>query len=172
MTRAGTDDSAQDFPGARGPRLRELLAPTRVRVPLQGGSKGEVLAELVDLVVESCGMTAEREAIHAAVLERERVLATGIGEGVAIPHAKFVGFPSLVAAAGVSREALEYGALDGRPVQLFFLILGPESAAGAQVRVLARIARLMRDERLRKRLAAAADGEDFLSMLGAAEGAG
>jgi mannitol/fructose-specific phosphotransferase system IIA component (Ntr-type) len=72
----------------------------------------------------------------------------------------------------VSQDALEYGALDGRPVRLFFLILGPGSAAGLQVRILSRVGRLLRDSRLRKRLESAADAEEFLRVLEEAEAAG
>ncbi len=72
-------------------------------------------------------------------------------------------------AAGVSREPLDYGALDGQPVQLFFLIVAPETAMGVHVRVLARISRLMRDGALRDRLRSAEDEKAFIGALAAAE---
>lgn len=173
MALAGAQDTAHPAPSAgRGPRLRELLAPARVKVPLVGGDKEAVLDELVELVVRSERLERERKAIQLAVRERERVLSTGIGEGVAIPHAKYDGLRDIVMAAGVSRDALEYGALDGRPVRLFFLILGPGSAAGVQVRILSRIGRLMRDGNIRERLESAADAERFLQLLEEAEAAG
>lgn len=156
----------------RAPTVRELLAPPRVKVPLVGRDKEAVLDELVELVVRCERLEGEHEAIRDAVRERERVLSTGIGDGVAIPHAKYDGLRDIVMAAGVSRDALEYGALDGRPVRLFFLILGPGSAAGLQVRILSRIGRLMRDGRLRAQLEAAADAGRFLQVLEEAETAG
>jgi len=150
-------------------RLSELLTSARVRVPLESVDKDGILAELVELAVSSQRLEAERAEIYRAVCERESVLSTGIGEGVAIPHAKCDGLEGLVMAAGVSRVPVEFGALDGRPVQLFFLILGPEAAAGAQVRLLSRVGRLMRDPSLRERLIAAADVERFLQILEGAE---
>lgn len=170
MTQADIQDGAR---GACGDvavlRLSDLLTSARVRVPLESVDKDGTLEELVGLVVSSQGLEAERAEIYRAVCERESVLSTGIGEGVAIPHAKCNGLEGLVIAAGVSREPVEFGALDGRPVQLFFLILGPETAAGAQVRLLSRVGRLMRDQSLRERLMAAGDAERFLQILEGAE---
>ena len=65
----------------------------------------------------------------AALREREEVLSTGIGDGVAIPHAKTPMVDELLLVAGVTRTAVDYDALDGRPADLFFMLLGPEAAA-------------------------------------------
>lgn len=170
MMQTGIQDGARGALGdAAVLRLSDLLSPARVRVPLESPDKDGTLAELVGLVVGSQGLEAERDEIYRAVCEREYVLSTGIGEGVAVPHAKYNGLGGLIMAAGVSREPVDFGALDGRAVQLFFLILGPEAAAGAQVRVLSRVGRLMRDESLRERLLAAGSAERFLRILHEAE---
>ncbi len=150
-------------------RAGVLLAPERVRVPLLAASKPDVLAELVGVLVDSLGIAAERDEVLQAVLEREAVLSTGIGGGVALPHAKYNGLNGLVMVAGTSREPIEFEALDGQPVRLFFLLLGPDSAAGAHVRVLSRISRIVQDASLRGRLVAATDNEHFLRILGEAE---
>ena len=155
--------------GASAPRVSDLLTTERVRLPLTGLDKEAVLRELVDLTVDSLGLASEREAVYRAVVERENVLSTGIGDGVALPHARYGGLNELVIAAGVSREPLDFGALDGRPVRLFFLILGPDSATAAHVRVLARVSRLMRDVSLHERLASAESAERFLHTLADAE---
>jgi PTS system nitrogen regulatory IIA component len=136
---------------------------------LRATSKDEVLAELVDVVVASLGLSAERDAVLQAVQERERVLSTGIGGGVALPHAKYNGLDDLVMAVGVSPGPVEYGSLDGRPVRLFFLLLGPDSAAGSHVRALSRISRIAQNESLRHRLVEAVNGEQFIRILGEAE---
>jgi mannitol/fructose-specific phosphotransferase system IIA component (Ntr-type) len=150
-------------------RASLLLAPERVRVPLVAASKQEVLAELVGVLVDSLGVAAERDEILQAVLERETVLSTGIGGGVALPHAKYNGLNGLVMAAGTSREPIEFEALDGQPVRLFFLLLGPDSAAGAHVRALSRVSRIVQDASLRGRLVGATNSEHFLRILGEAE---
>lgn len=152
-------------------RVGDLLAPERVRVPLEGLDKESILAELVDLVARSTGLAVQRDEIQRAVWEREEVLSTGIGEGIALPHAKIDGLDRIVMAAGVPREPVEFGALDGKPVQLAFLILGPETAAGSQVRLLSRISRLLREESVRRRLTSAKDANRFLQILREAESA-
>ena len=142
--------------------LSELLSPDRVKVPLDGRTKDDVLRELVALVTRA---PVDAQAILAAVHDRERELSTGIGGGVAIPHARSSRVDQLVMAAGVAASPVDYDALDGQPVELFFLLVGPESAAGAHVRALARISRLLRKEPLRASLRAAADAQAFLQVV-------
>lgn len=146
-----------------------MLVPERVKVPLEGLDKGSILAELVELLARSADLAAQRDEIHRAVWEREEVLSTGIGEGIALPHAKIAGLDAIAMAAGVCREPVEFGALDGRPVRLLFLLLGPETAAASQVRLLSRISRLLSDRSLRRRLMAVADAELFCQILRDAE---
>jgi mannitol/fructose-specific phosphotransferase system IIA component (Ntr-type) len=144
--------------------LSELLSPDRVKVPLAGRTKDELLRELVELA--SPTRTADvAEAILAAVRERERELSTGIGSGVAIPHAKTPFVEQLVMAAGIAPAPVDFDALDGQPVQLFFLLVGPESAAGAHIKALARISRLLRREALRSSLRSAQDARAFLQVV-------
>jgi nitrogen PTS system EIIA component len=115
--------------------LSDLLTPERVKVPLAGSSKDEVLRELVQLAVPTAGAVA-LDSIVTAVRDREKLLSTGIGSGIAIPHGRTSAVDSLILAAGVAPDPIDFDALDGKPVSLFFLLLGPESAAGAHVRAL------------------------------------
>jgi mannitol/fructose-specific phosphotransferase system IIA component (Ntr-type) len=144
--------------------LSELLSSDRVKVPLDSRTKSDVLQELVELVTTG---RADRDsgAILASVRERELVLSTGVGGGVAIPHGKTPDIDQLVLAAGVAPEPIDFDALDGKPVRLFFLLVGPESASGAHVKALSRISRLLRRESLRTDLLAARSPEDFLRMI-------
>lgn len=144
--------------------LTELLTPDRVRVPLAGRTKEAVLEELVGVLARA-GAVADAEGMLRAVHQREAALSTGIGGGVAIPHGKGDGVQSLVMAAGVVPEGMDFDALDGQPVRLFFLLLAPEAAAGAHVKALSRISRLVRREETRARLVASASAEDFLEVL-------
>jgi len=148
--------------------LSELLSADRVRVPLAGRTKDELLRELVELATPT-REPATVEAVLGAVRERERELSTGIGSGVAIPHGKTPYVNQLVMAAGVAPEPVDFDALDGKPVQLFFLLVGPESAAGAHVKALARISRLLRRDALRAALRAASSTEEFLRVVRASE---
>jgi fructose-specific phosphotransferase system IIA component len=150
--------------------LSELLTPDRVRVPLQARSKEALLEELVGVLADA-GAIADAEHVLHAVRERERVLSTGVGSGVAIPHGKSEGVPELVMAAGVTREPVEFDALDGEPVTLLFLLVGPESAAGQHVKALSRISRLVRRDAFRDRLVAARTPEEFVAIVQEAEAA-
>ncbi len=148
--------------------LSQLLAPDRVRVPLTSRDKSSVLRELVDLLVRTAGGDAD-DILHA-VRDREECQSTGYGYGVAIPHARTPTLAGLTMVAGTAPDPIEFGALDGVKVGLFFLVVGPETAAGAQVRTLARIARLARRETIRERLVKAPTGEAFQQILFEAEG--
>jgi PTS system nitrogen regulatory IIA component len=150
--------------------LSELLSAERVKVPLDSRTKSEVLEEL-DRQVSPDRQDMDTSAVLASVREREKVLSTGIGGGVAIPHGKTPTVDQLVLAAGVSRTPIDFDALDGKPVQLFFLLVGPESAAGAHVKALSRISRLLRRESLRAGLLAAESAEEFLRVVRASEAA-
>jgi len=150
--------------------LSELLSADRVKVPLGSRTKDDLLRELVELAVPGSDPAA-RDAVLGAVRERERELSTGIGAGVAIPHGKTTWVDRLVMAAGVSPEPVDFDALDGQPVQLFFMLVGPESESGAHVKALARISRLLRRESLRNDLRAARTPDDFLHVVRASEAA-
>jgi mannitol/fructose-specific phosphotransferase system IIA component (Ntr-type) len=147
--------------------LTDLLTPERIRIPLRAQDKEALLSELVGVVAE--GDAIDQDEVLRAVREREAVLSTGIGHGVAIPHGKSSAVGQLRMAAGRTASPIEFDALDGQPVGLFFLLVGPESAAGPHIKALSRISRLVRRDDIRERLAAAKDAAEFLEALREAE---
>ena len=148
--------------------LTDLLSPDRIKIPLAARSKDELLRELVGVVTET-DRKEDQDDVLRAVREREAVLSTGIGHGVAIPHGKSAAITELRMAAGRADIPVEFDALDGQPVSLFFLLVGPESAAGPHIKALSRISRLVRREDVRHRLAQARSSEEFLKALQEAE---
>lgn len=146
--------------------LTDLLSPDRVKIPLVGSTKDDLLRELVGALGTDASLS---EAVLDAVRQREAVLSTGIGNGVAIPHGKTPGANRLLLAAGVAPQGAEFEALDGKPVQLFFLLVGPESAAGDHVKALSRISRLVQRDSFRRRLVQASSAQDFYAILTEAE---
>lgn len=148
--------------------LTELLSPERIKIPLVASEKDALLRELVELVGDG-GNGAAPEQILTAVREREEVLSTGIGNGVAIPHGKTSSVDRLLLAAGVASDGVDFEALDGKPVQLFFLLVGPESAAGDHVKALSRISRLLQRDTFRARLASATHPDEFYAIVSEAE---
>ena len=149
-------------------QLTDLLTPDRIRIPLKSSTKDELLRELVE-VVSNGHDASQQEELLRAVRDREAVLSTGIGNGVAIPHGKSSILPELRMAAGTAAKPVEFDALDGQPVRLIFLLVGPETAAGPHIKALSRIARLIRSDEIRERLMAARNADDFLKALRSAE---
>lgn len=148
--------------------LTDLLTPERIKIPLQSGTKEDVLRELVQVLTRSNGVD-EPEEVLRAVREREAVLSTGIGNGVAIPHGKSAMVPELVMAAGRTASPVEFDSLDGQPVQLLFMLVGPETAAGPHIKALSRISRLIRNDSVRNTLINAKTPEEFFDSLQEAE---
>lgn len=148
--------------------MTELLSIDRIKIPLESQTKDDLLRELVG-VIAGPASSPDREDVLRAVREREAVLSTGIGHGVAIPHGKSSAVGELRMAAGRAEAPLDFDALDGQPVSLFFLLVGPESAAGPHIKALSRISRLVRKDDVRDRLVAARTAEEFMQALKEAE---
>src|SRR5437667_8577677 len=115
------------------------------------------------------GGGSQLDEVLGAILERERQLPTGMWYGVAVPHGKTPALSALVVVAGTTPAPVPYETIDGEPVRLFFLLAGPESAAGAHVKALSRISRLVRREPVRGRLPDARTPEAFYRAVGEAE---
>jgi PTS system nitrogen regulatory IIA component len=147
--------------------LSDLLSPDRVVVPMAAHEKRAAIQELTRVLVDRAG--GSYQDVLSAVEEREGVMSTGIGLGVAIPHGRSPSVSELAIVCGVSDAPVAFGALDGEPVRLFFLVVGPESSAGQHVKVLSRIARLVRHDALRARLVAARSPREFYDALVDAE---
>lgn len=150
-------------------RLADLLSPERVRVPLESTDKTGLIEELCALLARVGDVEDETETILRAVLEREEVLSTGIGGGVALPHAKCAALDELVLVGGRTREPVDFDALDDGPVHLVMMLVGPESSAGLHVKVLSRISRVLRRGAVRRRLIAAETPREFLATIQEAE---
>jgi PTS system nitrogen regulatory IIA component len=123
---------------------------------------GELFAE-ADLVESA-------DEVVTRLLEREAILSTGIGGGVAVPHAQIPGLGRLAMAASTHPEGIEYPALDERPVKIVFCLLGDANTAADHLAGLARLARLARRSSALEPLVEAADGEAFLAVLRRLEG--
>lgn len=148
--------------------LTELLSPDQVVLPVAARDKTGVIAELTRHLTDRVG--GNYAEVLGAVQEREAGGTTGIGFGVAIPHARSAGVPELSVVCGVSRSPVPYDSIDGEPVQLFFLIVGPANSAGQHIKVLSRIAGLLRRDSVRQQLCAAGTPGEFYNILLDAEG--
>ena len=148
--------------------LSELLNTQALQPRLRGGTKREVLVELVELLESAQGIRIKGE-ILSRVLRRESMMSTGIGNGVAIPHGKARAVDRMVAACGVAPSGIDFESVDGEPATLFILLVSPEAVGAPHVRVLANISRLLKEESVREQLRTCANADEFLSTLRLAE---
>ena len=139
-----------------------------VKVPLAGNDKDTVIRELVDLVHKH-GDISDRDDALKVVMEREALMSTGIGGGIAIPHGKADSVTHLAGALGIAAEPIEFDSVDGEPVRLIILLVSSASDSGPHIRALSRISRLLADNGFRKRLTAAPSAADVISIIEAEE---
>lgn len=150
--------------------LHQLLGPKCIQLTLVSHTREAVLEELVACVPQLADRPEARRKLLAALLERERLHSTGIGDGIALPHARdalagVVDEPVLV--FGRHPTGIAYGAVDGKPARLFFLLLAP--SVTQHLAMLARISRLLRNEALRKALLAATTPSEVIASVREAE---
>jgi mannitol/fructose-specific phosphotransferase system IIA component (Ntr-type) len=124
--------------------LTEYLTETRVVTDVRGDDVEGVLEQLLDPAVRQ-GLVTNADAVMAALLKREQVLSTGIGHGIAIPHAISASISDPQVLIGICRGGTDYRSMDGEPVHVFFVLLSPPDRASHHTKLLARIARLGRD---------------------------
>jgi len=143
--------------------LSDLITPKAVLPSLKANSKKQALQELGAHAGLLCD-TPARE-IFDALLQRERLGSTGVGNGIAIPHAKLKKVPAIFAVFARLERPLDFEALDGIPVDLIFLLIAPESAGADHLKALARIARMARDPSLTAKLRATRDAAALYAVL-------
>ncbi|GAB7027641.1 PTS sugar transporter subunit IIA [Geotalea toluenoxydans] len=144
--------------------ITRFLLPEDIVADLVSGKKEEVLAELaarIELRQPEIG----RAELLKILLERERLGSTGIGDGVAIPHGKVKNAKELMLVFGRSLAGVDFNSLDGRPAQLFFLLVAPDQAVGEHLKMLARISRILKDSTTRKRLLDAPDAATVYNVI-------
>lgn len=147
-------------------RLSDQLDPERVRVPLRGASKEEILRELVQLALPDL---IKPEEILAALYRREAIQSTGIGHAVAIPHCIAQIGGELAMAAGVHPAGVDFGSSDQTPARIFFLVISSPRGRSQHLRMLTCISSLLGKEECRHRLMACPDGPSLLKTIQEAE---
>ncbi len=145
-------------------RLGELIDERSIDLQLESKEREAVIETLVDRLVTS-GLIHNREVVLDAVLERERALSTGVGGGVAVPHATVEGLDRAVVGFGRSLKGVEFGALDAKPVHLVFLLLAPQEEISLHLKLLSRVSRLCNRESFREALRSASSPGDVLHTI-------
>jgi mannitol/fructose-specific phosphotransferase system IIA component (Ntr-type) len=149
-------------------RLTEILKPQNIKVPLVATTKNEAIAELVQLLATNGEITDAKKVLDA-VLERESTRTTGIGSGVAIPHGKCICTPNLIMAVGKPATPIDFQSIDGRPVNVIWLLTSPPDKTGPHIIALARISRLSTIEKFQQAMRAAKTAQELYDAVVAQE---
>lgn len=132
---------------------------------LDVASQNEAIDQLIE-ALDDAGKLLDKEAFHHAILEREKIVSTGIGIGVAIPHAKLTGYPDFFIAIGIQKgRGIEWNALDGSPVKIIFMIGGPDTRQTEYLKILSLLTTVIKDEERRKRLLKATTPGEVLAVF-------
>ncbi len=144
--------------------ISRVIAREAIGLSMHPTSKNEWLEQLVDMLCKTWGIR-NRAAILEAVTKREDAQSTAIGHGVAIPHAKCSVVPRLLTAIGIAPTGVEFGAIDGEPVRIAFLVLSPDSVTAQHVRALASISRIAIRAGVPEQLIAAKTAREVLRII-------
>lgn len=145
-------------------KLLDILSKEDIVLDIKAKDKKSAIKEMIKVLVSS-GKIKNPDSVFQAVYEREKIGSTGIGQNVAIPHGKVPDAKKIVGALGISRKGVEFQSLDGEPVNIIFLLLGPEDVSGEHLKALARVARLFKDKFFREALKQADSVEKVIEII-------
>ena len=145
-------------------KISEILDKKAIKIGMSAITKEDTLKELVKILaqIEDIG---DPNGIVKALIERENLGSTGIGQGIAIPHGKTDKVKRLVAVLGISKNGVNFDALDGEPVYIFFLLVAPKATAGPHLKALAQISRLLRDSYFCELIRKCKTEEDVFNLI-------
>lgn len=145
-------------------RLADILEPHCIKIPLEATDKHAALDELVELLGDA-GVVSEVRQLKDAVWQREQTRTTGIGHGIGIPHGKTDCLDRLSLAVGLPAAPIDFGAIDGKPVELIILLASPADQTGPHIQALAKISRMLTDDVFREAVKKAGSAQQLYDML-------
>lgn len=148
--------------------LTKLLDISNVAVGVDASDKESLIHAVIDLI-DGHPAVLDADGMRSAVFEREATMSTGVGKGLALPHAKTAAVSGVVAALAVTRDPVEFESIDNEAVRIVFLLLGRQDAKSQHVRILSRISRMMNRDETRQAVLAAATAEALLEVVREAE---
>ena len=145
-------------------KISDFLCKKAVSINLEAHDKKSAVVELLELLVKEKKVKDLQKAAQA-VMDREKIGTTGVGQGIAIPHCRTDAVGELVSAFGISKQGIDFESLDGEPVHLIFLILSSPDTGGQHLRALARISRLFKDKFFRQALVDSNSIEEVIRII-------
>ncbi len=147
-------------------QITDFLSKKAIVTDIKSTKKEDIMKELVDALVNAGEIEKrDRNKLVNALMERESLGSTAIGQGIAIPHAKSECVNKLVAAFGLSKKGVDFDSLDGELAYIFFLLIAPQDSAGPHLKALARISRLLKDKYFRDTLRACEDDKSVIKVI-------
>lgn len=144
-------------------KISDYLDPRLVAF-LDVETRDEAINALVTMIHQT-GRLQDKYAFYEAIIEREKIVSTGIGMGTAIPHAKLASYEDFFIAIGILRKGLDWNALDGSPVRIIFLIGGPDDKQTEYLQILSKLTLLIKDDQIRKKMLTLNSPEDMIKLL-------
>lgn len=144
--------------------LVDVFQPEYIKIPLQRNTKSEVIKELVELLSQHQAIT-NPEGIIQAVFDREEIMTTGVGNGVAIPHCKHKDCSNFAIALGVHPTGIDFDSIDKKPAHIIFLLVGPEDQPGTHIKILSRISRIISKDEVREKVLACTTPAELFDLL-------
>ncbi|MBN1765664.1 MAG: PTS sugar transporter subunit IIA [Sedimentisphaerales bacterium] len=145
-------------------KLTDFLQPECIKLPLEAGAKRQAITELIDLLNHH-DLLLDYDKAYKAVMDRESVRSTGVGQGFAIPHAKTDAVDRLVMAMGRTAEPIDFESIDKKPVDLIVLLISPPDQTGLHIQALARISRLMTIPLIRPQITATQTAQELYEII-------
>ncbi len=145
-------------------KIADYICLETINLDLKSKNKNSVIRELYDNI-KSTGKIKDETLGYKDVCLREEMGSTGIGKGVALPHAKTKAVDEVVLTLGISKEGVEYGSVDEESVKILFMFLCPEEKTQEYLKVLARISRWIKEESFRERLLKAKSKEEIMEII-------
>ncbi|HCL00712.1 MAG TPA: PTS fructose transporter subunit IIA [Candidatus Marinimicrobia bacterium] len=144
--------------------LTEILTTDLILYPVQATTKEDVISQLVNVLVKN-GKLSEPEEAKSAIIKREEVMTTGVGKGVALPHGKYAHTEEVLISFGISKEGVNFDAIDGQPVHIFVLLLTPEKYPSKHLKLLSKFSRMLNIAECREELLTADSATEIAEIL-------
>lgn len=145
-------------------QFKKLISPEVIVMDLKSETKDELLKEMV-MILANSGKVRDWEHVYSDVLDREKIMSTGMDKGIAIPHAKSEGVVSCCVAVGIKKSGIDFGSLDKEPSKIFFLIVSPKKSNSPHLQILASISSVVRNKETLDKIFEAKSSEDIYKIL-------
>ncbi len=145
-------------------KINEVLSKSCIQVGLEAKDKQDLLEKITDLAMNS-GKITNRAAVLKSIMEREKIMSTGIGKNICLPHAKTEYIEAPVAAMATLKAPIDFHSLDGEPVNICFLLLGKENNIGMHLRLLSKISRFLNNDEFREKILNSKTPDEIINLF-------